>query len=73
MRSRESKKDGTESDKDRGEDGMGWDGAKAKPRARMESGQTRLSGTEQSRYEQSGADTVRKPTTRLCIWFVTHG
>lgn len=71
MRNRSSKGKKDESDKDRGEDGMGWDGAKAKPRAGMESGQRDSVG--QSSYEQSGADTVRTPTTRLCIWFVTHG
>lgn len=41
MRSRSSKGKKDESDKDGGEDGMGWDGAKAKPRAGMESGQSK--------------------------------
>lgn len=50
---------------------MGWDGAKAKPGARMESGHTRLSGTEQSRNEQSGADTVRNPQ-HVCVFGLLH-
>lgn len=71
MRSRLSKGKKDESDKDRGEDGMGR--GESKTQSRDGEWTTRLGGTEQSRYEQSGADTVRKPTTRLCSWFVTHG
>lgn len=64
MRSRSSKGKKDESDKDGGE---------SKTQSKDGEWTTRLGGTEQSRYEQSGADTVRKPTTRLCSWFVTHG
>lgn len=61
MRSRSSKGKKDESDKDRGEDGMGWDGAKAKPRAGMESGQRDSVGQSKADMSRAGLTPSENP------------